>query len=354
MVEDLNKPKSVPLLLPFLFFFPLYLYRVWKHKEYLMEKILLTVMLYFSPSVWGSFILLILGAISYGQHLEQQVQDSCNNEIAIPTDQGWGCVPFEDAMVFTDTIGTADTKAVAFILADWFENETLTLINNPAQIVYKNARYAAESESPWPDTTSQTYVITLTSEQSEAVHTALQSQCTDPINLCLLRSFPIHSDVWKEIVEPTVATEAYSSWIDETSTEEERKESLKYKQEEMDASLGWSSAEKKKVRPLEYRDGVVNIVQVEPNLPADTVLLSWKDTLMDPFNTEIGWFEEYPETPINVSVLYNNMEAPEFNVVNGDGLYVQQRNRWRFSALLLDKKTNMLWLTEESRLNDPG
>ena len=74
--------------------------------------------------------------------------------------------------------------------------------------------------------------------------------------------------------------------------------------------------------------------------------------MVDPFGTEIGWFKEYPEMPINISVLYNNMEAPEFNVINVDGWYVQQRDRWSFIAALLDRKTNMLWITKENHIND--
>lgn len=333
------------LVIPFLFFFPLFLFRVWKGPNSFLFKLLFSCLLCFSPSVWGFFFLSLAGLIEYSYYKQKKLEESCTStQLAY-----YGsCVPFSDAMAFTDSVGKGDINAIDRILKEWIrEQDVSLLLQDVEQIKYKNSRYVNPGESPFFTSVLQTYVLSVTPNQVEAIKDQLRESLDNCSDSCLWRDFPITSSVWTEITNPTLDTENVSSYLEDKENPSE--EELSYMKENMASYLGWSQKGSKKINTLKYEKGNLRMVTIPSNNTSDQTRLAWRDGLIFPFSADSYWSGDYPEEPIDISVLYNTLSKPLLQIEHNDGFYTQKRSFFQFSAILYDAKNNQLWITDEHR-----
>ena len=312
-------------------------------------KILFTVLLKFSPSAWMLLISMIVGIGLYRQHKKELLQDSCSSEEIATLD---ACVPFPEVMVFTDSIGQADVDAIHHILDGWIdEQDGSKPIQDTTQIRFKNVQYVNSGGSPWFDSVSYVYVITINPVYGEQLKVQLLSQRDKCSGRCLLKTFPITSEVWDSIYTPKWDAEYCGICRDvkEALSDKERQEIVEEHQHELASAMGWSQTGQKKVALLTYSDGVLKMVVYPPTQTSNSVRLQWEDGLKDPFAGNSFWMGDYPEEPIQIVDLYDTLETKSFNVMDGEGFYVHERSDLVFIAMLFDSKTNQLWITQEHR-----
>lgn len=296
---------------------------------------------------------MIVGIGQYRQHTKELLQDSCASDEIATFD---ACVPFHEVMVFTDSIGQADVNAIHQILDGWIdEQERSELIQDTTQIRFKNVQYVNPGGSPWFDSMSYVYVITIDPVYGEQLKAQLLSQRDKCLGRCLLKTFPITGEIWDSIRTPSWDAEYCGTCrdVEEALSDTERQEMVEEHQHGLASAMGWSQTGQKKVASLTHSKGVLKMVVYPSTQTANSIRLEWEDGLTDPFGGNSFWLGDYPDEPIQIIDLYDTLETKSFNIMDGEGFYVHERSDVIFTAMLFDSKTSQLWITQEHRAYVP-